>query len=598
MSQGTRRWPTVGTRHETLRAHGNNLIAEIQQLLEFAQADRIGDPRGGKDMPARIYEPFLSSVGAFVRHATQPAQNEAAQIREMYSMMQDMHANIAVIRTQGKPSLFPANAKTANNTLSWAQIASRDAPPPSVQNPTPSGATTTTIDIAKHKEVVMRHEGNKPVPKSLHTLSPADLIKTLNNALQNASEPEVNTVRFTAARVNARGSIVAHTGTANEAETLRRNRDAWKEQVAKGLEVMMPTYPVLIHGIPINSWNMDKKKEMFERLSFENTQALGGHKLAGARWLKKYKDNQRDGSIIIDCETPEGANAIIKAGTLAWHHGLRMTKKCDPACQFLRCLKCYRYGKCKGTYCTNNETCGKCSSQDHNTNECTSNEKKCCLCGGQHYAWAQQCPEYKKEIQRVQIAKDRLELNPWYPEVARKVNPGPSNANNASPSRNGSVATQGSTDTLVSVTTQRDAAAQNSVATQGDAAAQNVVATQSSVITWDSEGPEDEVMEDAEPEAPEAATTTRKRKRQPLKETNANVTHPRSRESRSQSPSSRGQKGHRTRSQNRGMRAVDVSDSENENRARAKNPKGSQKTTRGNSKAAPRSGSTNNPLTL
>jgi len=161
---------------------------------------------------------------------------------------------------------------------------------------------------------------------------------------------------------------------------------------------MIPTYPVLIHGVPIKSVNMDNKKESLELLRLENRQTIGDHKITDCRWLKKYKEEQKDGSLIIECETPEGANAIIKAGTLAWHHGLRQTKKCDAACQFIRCLKCYKYGKCKGTFCTNKETCGKCASTEHNTGNCMAKEKKCCLCGGQHFAWSQLCPEYKKEV--------------------------------------------------------------------------------------------------------------------------------------------------------------------------------------------------------
>ena len=342
-------------------------------------------------------------------------------------MIRDIQANVAIIKTQSRAYDGPTTTKTAN-TMTWAQIASRDALPPSIQSRISSGSTTASIDNAKHKEIVMRYKDNKPVPNSLHALKPSELTKALNDALQRSKVPQVNKARFTAARVNARGSIVAYTETAGEAEILRHNRDSWREEVAKGMEVIVPTFPVLVHGVPIKSVNLDKKEEMFELLRFENKQAMGNHKMADARWLKKYKEGQRDGSIIIDCETPEGANAIIKAGTLAWAHGLRPTKKCDPSCQFLRCLKCYKYGKCKGTYCTNNETCGKCASTEHNTGDCPATEKKCVLCGGQHYAWSQQCPEYKKEIQRVQNAKVRLELNPWYPEAARQVSPGPSKA--------------------------------------------------------------------------------------------------------------------------------------------------------------------------
>jgi hypothetical protein len=96
---------------------------------------------------------------------------------------------------------------------------------------------------------------------------------------------------------------------------------------------------------------MDDKMAFFDQLRFENRQALGDHKVVDSRWYWKYRDGQKNGSLIVDCETPEGANALIKAGTLAWCHGLRVVRRHDPTCQFTRCLKCYQYGKCKGTYC-------------------------------------------------------------------------------------------------------------------------------------------------------------------------------------------------------------------------------------------------------
>lgn len=250
------------------------------------------------------------------------------------------------------------------------------------------------------------------MPEALRKLRPAELVKGLNSALSRAEPPQVQATRITAARINARGSIVAYTETAAQAETLRYNREAWQEEVANGAEVMVPVYPVVIHGVPIKSIDLGNKTDVFYQLRFENRQALGEHKIVDCRWYRRYKEGQKDGSLIVDCETLEGANAIIKAGTLAWAHGLRVVRRHDPTCQFTRCLKCYQYGKCKGTFCTNNDTCGKCASTEHNTGDCTSLTKKCCLCGGQHYAWSTQCAKHKQEIQRIELAKARLEANP------------------------------------------------------------------------------------------------------------------------------------------------------------------------------------------
>ena len=221
-----------------------------------------------------------------------------------------MQMDLAVIKNQTRVPF--ANTKTLSPTLSWAQIASRDALPPSIEcNITNSRSSITpSIVNIKHKQVVMRARDNKPVPQKLYGLSPESLTRILNDAVQRAGTPQVNKARFTAARINNRGSIVAHTETAGEAEILRQNRDEWREQVMTGLQVIIPTYPVLVHGIPIKSVDMDNKKETLELLRLENKQTIGNHKITDCRWLKKYKQEQKDGSLIIECETPEGANAI------------------------------------------------------------------------------------------------------------------------------------------------------------------------------------------------------------------------------------------------------------------------------------------------
>jgi hypothetical protein len=426
MSQGRQKWPSVGAKHDTLKNHGETITADIHQLLEYSQAGTQGTARAPRDMPARTYKPLFESILAFVQRATRPDKNEIERQREVHSMIKDIHTNVAIIKANNQ-SMTGTQPKNASITRNWAQIASSIAAPPSIQK-TISGVSSaaTSIDSPKHKEIVIRYKGNKGVPETLRKLRPAELVKALNDGLTRTELPQVQTVRITAARINARGSIVAHTETAAQAEILRYNREAWQQEVDPNAEVMVPMYPVVMHGVPLKSVDMGDKAAFFTQLRFENRQTLGDHRVTDCRWYRKYKEEQRDGSLIVDCETPEGANALIKAGTMAWGHGLRVVRRHDPSCQFTRCLKCYQYGKCKGTFCTNNETCGKCASIEHNTGDCTSTVKKCCLCGGQHFAWSAQCTKHKQELQRVEIAKARLEANPFYPEPGYRVSPGSS----------------------------------------------------------------------------------------------------------------------------------------------------------------------------
>lgn len=129
MSQGRKRWPDVGQKHDILKEHGDLITADIHQLLEYAQAGIEGTTRTPRDMPARSYQPLFKSILEFVQKATRPDKNELKRQRETHTIVKEIQASIAVIKANST-SFTGINAKNASNTRSWAQIASSVAAPP------------------------------------------------------------------------------------------------------------------------------------------------------------------------------------------------------------------------------------------------------------------------------------------------------------------------------------------------------------------------------------------------------------------------------------------------------------------------------------
>jgi hypothetical protein len=210
MSQGRQKWPSVGGKHDTLKNHGETIIADIHKLLEYAHAGTQGTARAPKDMPAKSYKPMFESILSFVQRATRPDKNEIERQREMHNMIKDIYTNVTIIKANNNNMTTGFQPKNASNTRNWAQIASAVAAPPSIQK-TISGVSSaaSSIDSPKHKEIVIRYKSNKPVSEALRKLRPAELVKSLNDALSRAETPQVQTARITAARINSRGSIVA-----------------------------------------------------------------------------------------------------------------------------------------------------------------------------------------------------------------------------------------------------------------------------------------------------------------------------------------------------------------------------------------------------
>jgi hypothetical protein len=194
LSQGRQKWPSVGVKHDTLKNHGDTIVADIHQLLEYAQAGTQGTTRTPRDMPAKTYKPLFESILSFVQRATRPNKNEVERQREMHNMTKDIRTNVTIIKANNSNMTMGFQPKNASNTRNWAQIASAVAAPPSIQK-TISGVSSaaSSIDSPKHKEIVIRYKSNKPVSDSLRKLRklrPAELVKALNDALSRAEPPK------------------------------------------------------------------------------------------------------------------------------------------------------------------------------------------------------------------------------------------------------------------------------------------------------------------------------------------------------------------------------------------------------------------------
>ncbi|KIV98387.1 uncharacterized protein PV09_09784 [Verruconis gallopava] len=83
-----------------------------------------------------------------------------------------------------------------------------------------------------------------------------------------------------------------HSETAAQAETLRRHKEDWKGFVATEADVMLPVYPVIIHGIPIKSIDPGNKTAFIEQLRIENRQVMS-HNMHGATDYEWYADTTR-----------------------------------------------------------------------------------------------------------------------------------------------------------------------------------------------------------------------------------------------------------------------------------------------------------------
>ena len=119
------------------------------------------------------------------------------------------------------------------------------------------------------------------------------------------------------------------------------------------------------------------------------------------------------------------ANAVTYAG-MAWDGQIHQCQLYDRACRIKQCFRCYHYGHIT-TQCNASQVRGYCAEL-HETKHCRRKEvegftPRCTVCKEDHTAWSNACPARRKEMKRVEQAK---EVRNVYWHVPPRDGPAPS----------------------------------------------------------------------------------------------------------------------------------------------------------------------------
>jgi len=185
------------------------------------------------------------------------------------------------------------------------------------------------------------------------------------------------------------------------------------------------SFGVVLRSVPVQSIDLEEKGLAITALIRENRHIIGNHWINNIAWLKAPASGQLYASLVVKYKESEAANAAIAASRLCWNGEMLRTERFHRECRTSRCMRCNRYGHVV-PQCPNDEICGHCASKEHGTKECHSMIRKCCLCDGEHKAWSPDCPHFHQEKKRLEQARALAREQPFWPEEAAGVSPGPS----------------------------------------------------------------------------------------------------------------------------------------------------------------------------
>lgn len=391
-------WPVLGIQPLNHLEHATQIIAEATALLELDSTKRA-------KLPAPSLEAFLNSVITLAKKTRE--QPSAQEILGKLNSLQPIVEDITLIKNAVNNALTlppPIAPNAASQIASWADVVRSGTPSyPS----TPSSRASTTASI-KDRETVVKLDASAAAV--LRKVSPEDLRKRVNDATGSRINLLGKAPRVIAAKQLKSGDVVLHTATTAEADTLKNTEDEWVKVLGTTARVIKPTYGVIVHGVRTGkeSIDTDNQQKAIEKIESENAVLHEGAKVTYVGWLTKEGRRKTTSSLIVEFTTKYHANRAIREGLVlnATHHDCVLY---DRLCRLKQCYRCHEYGHI-GPQCDAEERCGYCAEK-HNTKECMVKltdpkpAPSCVLCKGQHTAWSSACPRRRKELARVEQAR-------------------------------------------------------------------------------------------------------------------------------------------------------------------------------------------------
>ncbi|OAQ57945.1 hypothetical protein VFPPC_14966 [Pochonia chlamydosporia 170] len=419
------RWPQVDIGPEHINEHATYLKEACNQLQAVDRGRQ-------NQVPWNTVQQYLASTIALIgKVLRQPAMGDILQqVQDAAKCTQNMQKDITIIKNSVGLSTTPLN--TANFTggrnanASWAQVAAQakgSAPPP----PMPQGMTTTKTQstVTAYKDRVVTVKLKDHGISQRYRMHPAAWIRQQVEAAIHGNST-TKAIKVVAAHQLKSGDIQIFTSTTAEATQLKESK-GWIRGLGEHAELIVPTFGVIAHGIPTNSINIKDQKATIQQMLADNYTVIPNAKISYTGWLTKEATLKRASSIVVEFTEPEMANAVIYAG-MAWDGQIHQCQLYDRACRIKQCFRCYNYGHIS-TQCNASQVCGYCTGQ-HETKHCQRKgvegfAPRCAVCKDAHTAWSNACPARRKEMQRVEQAKQSRSTYWHVPLKETSAKPGP-----------------------------------------------------------------------------------------------------------------------------------------------------------------------------
>jgi hypothetical protein len=355
---------------------------------------------------------YISSTIALASKVLQqpPLSDILHHMQDAVKCTQNIQRDVLIIKSSvGLSTAAPnaANFSGGRPAATWAQVAAQGRGTPMLPPPVPQSARTSknesTLTAYKDRAITVRLKDHG-IAQRFRALPAIKIKQHVETSIKNHTATK--SVAVVAAHQLKSGDLQIFTSCTAEAVKLKDNRE-WINGLGEHAELIVPTYGVIAHGISTNSINIKDQQATIQQILADNYTVIPRAKISYVGWLTRESPLKRASSIVVEFTDPEMANAIIYAG-MAWDGQIHTCQLYDRACRVKQCFRCNNYGHI-GTQCDAAQTCGYCAEL-HETKHCKQKgvegfTPRCPVCKGAHTAWSNACPARRKEMGRVEQAK-------------------------------------------------------------------------------------------------------------------------------------------------------------------------------------------------
>ncbi|KAH8194650.1 hypothetical protein TruAng_011184 [Truncatella angustata] len=153
------------------------------------------------------------------------------------------------------------------------------------------------------------------------------------------------------------GTAVPGKGSIFTSKILLAHAGDWAKYVGNQARVVVPSYGVVIHGVPTVSFDPAHQKEMATQLKTLNAGLIQHDKIAYMGWLTREGATKTISSIIVEFNTPE--DKLIHAGCL-WSNETHAVERYDRSCRIKQYLRCQKYDHITTQCAAESDICGYC----------------------------------------------------------------------------------------------------------------------------------------------------------------------------------------------------------------------------------------------